>query len=442
MNKKVAIVIIALALVGTVGYKGIYGGRGNEVKVEKVTLGDLADSTLYGGMVIPGEVVPVYIEAPALIETVFAREGQEVQPGDKLMVFSQKSVIENDRELRNNELDLKDIQLRIADLESGSLKLELDNRTLEIKNLEEKIKGDNRKLPVITAEARTLKDKAQAYMQLLSKDGVSATEADRAVTESNKKQVELEDLKTGMELSRQKYELMVISYESLKRELNINEAQLKSQLEKLKLNNEILVRRAEQISKPLEAPVAGVITKIDVAEGSITQSGQRLLAISTFGESAVRVEVPMYQASTIEVGQEAKVISKEAQGDKIYSGKVTRVASVAKDSLLSYGKSKEKVVEVEIKVEEKNDLKPGFQTDVEIVGRSRKEVPTVNSFSVLEENGEHYLFVVENGVAHKRKVRVGARTVSAYEILDLPLDTEIAVNPFKVRNGEKIKVVR
>lgn len=439
MNKKMAILAVALLLAGGLAYKG-FNSRYSEIKVEKLSLGDLSNSTLYGGIVAPGDLVPVYIEAPALVETVLAREGQEVQPGDKLMLFSQKSVLENERELRNNELDLKDIQLRIADLESGSLKLELDNRTLEIKNLEEKIKGDNRKLPVLTAEARAYKDKAEAYMKLLAKDGVSATEAEKAVTESGKKQVELEELKTNLELSRQKYELMVVSYESLKRELNINEAQLKSQLEKLKLANEILTRRAQQIGKPLESPVAGVITKIDVAEGSITQSGQRLLAVSPFGESKIKVEVPMYQASTVEVGQEARVVSKEAQGDKVYSGNVTRVSSVARES--SFSKIKEKVVEVEVEVKGDNSLKPGFYTDVEIAGKSRREVPVVNSFSVLEENGNHYLFIVENGVVKKQEVKVGAKTVSAYEILDLPVGTEIAVNPFKVRNGEKVRVAR
>lgn len=439
MNKKIAILTVALLLAGGLAYRG-FSSRYSEIKVEKLSLGDLSDSTLYGGIVAPGDLVPVYIEAPALVETVLAREGQEVEPGDKLMLFSQKSVLENERELRNNQLDLKDIELRIADLESGSLKLELDNRTLEIKNLEEKIKGDNRKLPVLTAESRAYKDKAEAYMKLLSKDGVSATEAEKAVTESGKKQVELEELRTNLELSRQKYELMIISYESLKRELNINEAQLKSQLEKLKLANEILTRRAEQIGKPLEAPIAGVITKIDVAEGSITQSGQRLLAISPFGDSKVKVEVPMYQASTIEVGQEARVVSKEAQGDKVYLGNVTRVSSVAKES--SFSKIKEKVVEVEVEVRGENSLKPGFYTDVEIAGKSRREVPVVNSFSVLEENGNHYLFIVENGIVKKQEVKVGAKTVSAYEILDLPVGTEIAVNPFKVKNGEKVRVAR
>ncbi|MGX6591135.1 efflux RND transporter periplasmic adaptor subunit [Cetobacterium ceti] len=440
MKQKIVIGIVALLLIGG-GYKIAQSLGGKPIKVEKIQMGNGEVSSLYGGIVAPGDVVPVYIEAPALIESISAREGQIVKPGDKLMTFSQKSVIENDRELRANELDLKDTELRIADLNSGSLKLELDNRLLEIKNLEEKIRGYNRKLPVLGEEVKTFKSKAKAYMELLAKDGVSTTEANRAMTDANKKEVELEDLRTELELARQKYELMVVSYESLKRELNINEAQLKSQYEKLKLTNEILTRREEQLKKPLEAPIAGVITKIDVTEGSLTQGGQRLLAIGPEGESIVRVEIPLYQASSIKIGDGARVISRDMDGDKTYSGVVTSVSSVAQESYLNPGKDN-KVVMAEVKIEGKNSLNPGFQTDVEIAGKKRDSIPLVNAFSVLDENGKHYVYLIENGKAIKTPVKIGMKTVSAYEILDLPVGSEIALNPFKVRDGERVKVVK
>lgn len=49
------------------------------------------------------------------------------------MLFSNKSIMENDKALRVNELDIQNVKLQIADLDSGSMKLELDNRELEIK---------------------------------------------------------------------------------------------------------------------------------------------------------------------------------------------------------------------------------------------------------------------------------------------------------------------
>lgn len=438
MNKKIMIgAVITVLILG--GYITANRVSRKEVKVSKIEIGNLSSSILYAGVVVPGEVIPVYVEAPVLVESILAHVGQEVQPGDKLMTFSSKSVIENDKELRINELDIKDIKLRIADLDGGSLKLELDNRKLEMRNLEERIKGDERRLPVLTSETRTLKEKAEAYKKLLAADGVSSTEANRAITEADKKMVELEDLKTSLDLNRQKFELSAVSYESLTRELQIEEAKLKSNLEKLQLNQEILKRRAEQLKKPLEAPVAGVITTIDVTEGSNMMSGQRLLAISPKGESTVKVEVPMYQASTILPKQKAIVKSLSSDGDLIYDGVVSRVSSIARESIL--GGKNDKVIEIEVKVLGSTNLKPGFLTDVEISTKSNRSVATISSFSVIEEADKRFVYIVDEGKIRKTEVKIGAKTSTDYEVLNLPIGTEVVINPFKVSDGEKVKAV-
>ncbi|MCI7666883.1 MAG: HlyD family efflux transporter periplasmic adaptor subunit [Fusobacterium mortiferum] len=438
MKKKIAIGAIVIALVGYGAYKMNILGT-TEVKVARIEVGDLSDMNLYTGMVVPGEIKPVYISAPAVIERILVKDGEEITKDTELILFSNKSIMENDKALRVNELDIQNVKLQIADLDSGSMKLELDNRELEIKNLEEKIKADMRRLPVVIEEARTLQKRAEAYMQLLSKDGVSATEASRINTESGRKQVELEDLKTNLELNRQKHQLMVVSYESLKRELNIEEAKLRSSLEKLELENETLKIREKQLKEPLTAGVDGVVVGIDVQEGSVTQPGERLLAVSTTGGNRVNVEVPLYQSSAIAKGQPAIIVSRDSDGDKQYKGKVEKVSTAAVDS--KYSKTKEKVIQVEVSIDEKNDLRPGFIADVEISGQAKTAVPVVNSFSVIEEDGEYFVYINDGGRARKQKVNVGARTVNSYEILDLPVGTQVIVNPFKVRNGEKIRVV-
>lgn len=438
MKKKIAIGAIVIALVGYGAYKMNILGT-TEVKVARIEVGDLSDMNLYTGMVVPGEIKPVYISAPAVIERILVKDGEEITKDTELILFSNKSIMENDKALRVNELDIQNVKLQIADLDSGSMKLELDNRELEIKNLEEKIKADMRRLPVVTEEARTLQKRAEAYMQLLSKDGVSATEASRINTESGRKQIELEDLKTNLELNRQKHQLMVVSYESLKRELNIEEAKLRSSLEKLELENETLKIREKQLKEPLTAGVDGVVVGIDVQEGSVTQPGERLLAVSTTGGNRVNVEVPLYQSSAIAKGQPAIIVSRDSDGDKQYKGKVEKVSTAAVDS--KYSKTKEKVIQVEVSIDEKNDLRPGFIADVEISGQAKTAVPVVNSFSVIEEDGEYFVYINDGGRARKQKVNVGARTVNSYEILDLPVGTQVIVNPFKVRNGEKIRVV-
>lgn len=436
--KKAIIGLGAAALIGVAGYKiNVFGTT--EVKVEKVELGNLSDMNLYTGMVVPGEVIPIYISAPAVVEKVYITDGEFVDKDTKLMAFSNKSIIENENLLKISELDIKDIELRIQDLESGSMKLELDNRILEIENLKEMVNADERKLPVVQEEARSLQQRSDVYNKLLEKDGVSATEASRISSEAGRKRVELEDLKTNLALNKQKYELTKMSYESLKRQLDIDKAQLNSTLEKLKLENEQLIFRDKQLREPLLAGVEGVIVGIDVAEGSVIQPGQRLLSISSSGENIVNVEVPLYQAASVEKGQAAVIVSRNYDKDVEYKGTVKRVSTAAVTS--KYSKGNDKVIQVEVSIDEENDLRPGFIADVEISGQAKSEVPLINSFSVIEENNEHYVYIAENGKAVKQKINVGARTSSSYEVLDLPVGTKVIVNPFKVRNGEKIRIV-
>lgn len=431
----VSVVVVLLVAIYTARKINIFGTT--EVKVITVKKGHLSDKNIYTGMVIPGEVKPIYIDASAIVEDIYVRVGEEIEKGTQLMSFSNQSIVENEKALRINELDIKNIELQIKDQESGSMKLELDNRQLDIKNLEEQIKADQRKLPVATEEARIAKKKADTYMKLLANDGVSATEASAMTTAANRAEAELEDLKTTLSLNKEKYQLMFVSLESLKRELNINRAQLDSQLEKLKLDNETLKIRDKQLREPFVSPIEGVVMGIDVTRGGAVSPGQRVMSVAIPGESRVALELPTYQVGTIQKGQSAYIISRDGTEEKRYKGEVEKVSSTAVSS--DYGKSK--VIAVEVLVTEPNDLRPGFVADVELDGETKTDVPIINSFSVIEENGEYYVYIVDDGKAKKQKVRIGAKTVSDYEILDLPIGTKVIVNPFKVRNGEKIRVV-
>ncbi|WP_176837894.1 HlyD family efflux transporter periplasmic adaptor subunit [uncultured Fusobacterium sp.] len=441
MNKKYIkfgiAALVALGILFGIYRSNIFGVT--EVKTTKLEIGQLADENIYTGVVVPGEIKPIYVSSPAVVEKINVEVGEEISPETALLTFSNQSFIENEKKLKLNELDMRDLELRIADLDSGTMKLELDNKQLDIKNLEEQIKAYQRKLPTLAEEARIAKKKADTYMQLLAKDGVSATEASLMNTTANTKEAEYEDLKTTLELTKQKYQLMYISYESLKRELDINKAKLESELEKLKLQHNTLAKSNEELKNALHSKQAGFISSIDIVEGGTVAPGQRVMSIAIPGQTKVNLEVPVYQAGTLSKGQDATIISREGGSGNKYKGKVDKVSSFAVKSKL--GKSTDKVIAVEVLIDGENDLKPGFIADVQVKGNSKKQGLMVNSFSVIEENGDYYVYINDNGKAQKQQIKVGLRDSNGYEILNLPSGTEIIVNPFKVRNGEKIRVV-
>jgi HlyD family secretion protein len=424
-NKKmVKIAVAALIVVGAIFYVGKKSNifKTTEVKVVSIEKGQLADSNTYTGVVAPGKIEPIYVDTSGIVENIFVREGENIEAGAELMSFSNQSIIENQKALRVNELDIQDIELQIQDQESGSLKLELDNRLLEIRGLEEQINADAKKLPTLEKEARV-------FEKLLKEDGVSAVEA-------RKKEQAYEDLKVALDLNREKYNLMVVGYESLKRELNIEETKLRSQLEKLKLTNEALKAANKQLTAPFTSPVSGIVVNIAAKIGEGVAPGQRVVSIAIPGESRVTLELPTYQVDSVKKGDTAYVISREGDG-KRYKAIVEKASVSAVSS--NYGSNK--VIAVEVLVTEPNSLRPGFVADVELSTKPKKDVLMINSFSVIEESGNYYVYVVENGKAKKQKVNIGFKSSNNYEVLDLAEGTEVIVNPFKVKEGVKVKVV-
>ena len=424
-NKKmVKIAVAALIVVGAIFYVGKKSNifKTTEVKVVSIEKGQLADSNTYTGVVAPGKIEPIYVDTSGIVENIFVREGENIGAGAQLMSFSNQSIVENQKALRVNELDIQDIELQIQDQESGSLKLELDNRLLEIRGLEEQINADAKRLPTLEKEARV-------FEKLLKEDGVSAVEA-------RKKEQAYEDLKVALDLNREKYNLMVVGYESLKRELNIEETKLRSQLEKLKLTNEALKAANKQLTAPFTSPVSGIVVNIAAKIGEGVAPGQRVVSIAIPGESRVTLELPTYQVDSVKKGDTAYVISREGDG-KRYKAIVEKASVSAVSS--NYGSNK--VIAVEVLVTEPNSLRPGFVADVELSTKPKKDVLMINSFSVIEESGNYYVYVVENGKAKKQKVNIGFKSSNNYEVLDLAEGTEVIVNPFKVKEGVKVKVV-
>lgn len=424
-NKKmVKIAVAALIVVGAIFYVGKKSNifKTTEVKVVSIEKGQLADSNTYTGVVAPGKIEPIYVDTSGIVENIFVREGENIEAGAQLMSFSNQSIVENQKALRVNELDIQDIELQIQDQESGSLKLELDNRLLEIRGLEEQINADAKRLPTLEKEARV-------FEKLLKEDGVSAVEA-------RKKEQAYEDLKVALDLNREKYNLMVVGYESLKRELNIEETKLRSQLEKLKLTNEALKAANKQLTAPFTSPVSGIVVNIAAKIGEGVAPGQRVASIAIPGESRVTLELPTYQVDSVKKGDTAYVISREGDG-KRYKAIVEKASVSAVSS--NYGSNK--VIAVEVLVTEPNSLRPGFVADVELSTKPKKDVLMINSFSVIEESGNYYVYVVENGKAKKQKVNIGFKSSNNYEVLDLAEGTEVIVNPFKVKEGLKVKVV-
>ena len=407
-----------------------------EVKVEALGLNTFDEDLVFQGIIFPKNVVPIYTDTSTVIKSILVKEGSEVKKGENLFEFSH--TVRNDlkRELDIVELDIKGRRLQLSDIRSGSMKLELEERELERASLKEEINSLNRDIDLVSFEALTLNKQANVMNELLEKKGVSSVEANASKALADRKKNELEDLKTNLSLSKQRYDLSVLSYQRLRRELLLNENNINGEYQKLLLQKTNLERKLIEITQPLKAPYNGIITEIVVNEGESVPQGAKLLSISSGKEFLVKLEVPLHQSKWVKLGQSAKILTRGDFENKSYIGEVHEIAKIAKI------KNEQRVIEIEIIVLDSEGMKPGYLTDIELKGFYQTGVITVDSFSVVEEDGISYVYVLDGEVVNKVEVDLGIKTSSKYEILNLPLGTEIVINPFKVKDGQKIIVVR
>jgi multidrug efflux pump subunit AcrA (membrane-fusion protein) len=408
------------------------------VKIQKLEKWNMNENLTFQGVVIAKQTIPLYVDVPVTVENILVKNGSFVKAGDPLLEFSASIKDELERSLEEINLDLNNLDLELRDLNSGSLRLELENKTLDIRSLKAEINAIERSLKVLKFESSTLREQADAKMKLFENDGISSIEANASLTNANKKEAELTDQVSKLDISRQQYELLILSYERLKRELNLKEITLKSNRRKVLLEKRDLETKLKNVTEPLKSPINGLVAEIFVEEGIPFARGKKLISVVPDGSYMVKVDVPLYMASLIEKGQKAIVTFSDSKSEKTYEGVVEKVSQGAK--IVESENFKDKVVEVYLDIENPEGLKLGYYTTVNIQGTKSGDSLTVNSFSVLSEDGKHYVYVLENGMAKKKLIETGKIDSFRIEILNLEEGTPIVVNPFEVRENEKIAV--
>ena len=90
--------------------------------------------------------------------------------------------------------------------------------------ISQQVKGLSRELKVVEFELVNLKKEAKVKEDLYEQDSISAIEANQTYTQASKKELEYENIKTELELAKKKYDLLVMGYDRLRMELNLQKS--------------------------------------------------------------------------------------------------------------------------------------------------------------------------------------------------------------------------
>ena len=184
----------------------------------------------------------------------------------------------------------------------------------------------------------------------------------------------------------------------------------------------------------IEAPIAGVVTALTAQVGSLAGPGTPLLAI--VNPDLIKVEFNLTE----------RLIDKVAPGDEVvvrflslpgreFSGVVSAVSPAADPRTGLF------LVEATLENEE-GHLKPGLFAEVELVEAASEGNLVIPRGAVLREGDQHYVYIVEEGLARKKGVTLGLTNGEVAEVLSGLAEGDLVVikGQHYLEEGSKVSI--
>ncbi|WP_028102965.1 efflux RND transporter periplasmic adaptor subunit [Pseudoduganella violaceinigra] len=176
-----------------------------------------------------------------------------------------------------------------------------------------------------------------------------------------------------------------------------------AQMERQKLSLANAQRRVDELT--VRAPVGGFIGTLSVANRSVVQANTPLMTLVDLSQLEVELEVPETYVNDLGLGMTAEI---EVGGVKA-KGKLSALSpEVVKNQVLA-----------RVRFEQQPEgLRQSQRVSARLLIDEKHNVLTVPRGPFLESEGGRYVYLVQDGVAVRTPVQLGATSVAAVEIIN------------------------
>lgn len=418
-NKKIVFIIASLIVVGgIIGAKYVSNKKTSDVfvTVKKATKADLSQTMSLTGSIEAKDKQEIMLNPAQKVIEVVAKEGQKVKTGD---IIAKLDVTDLNSQLVKAQSLLKSAKITLNTLSSGKDKASLqDNLKLAQLGMDDlKSKLDEAKV------------KVDQNKQMLDKGFISKSEYDISL----KVVKDLQNQITTSEIKLSESAKSIEDYDS-------NNA---DKIEMQKISVDSAASDIDSIKKKIDEAVIkanfdGVIAKSNLVAGQYPKTGDSVVIFSS-GNYVLNVLVSQFDALTIAKGQKAEVSMKGVS--KKFKAEVDLVSSYA-EKIVAQNSSESKI-KVRILLNENDDnIRVGFDADVDIILKDKKDTLVVTSEAIKKDSdGKEYVFTVKNGKVAKLPVKSGMAGDMNIEVSDgIKIDEEYIANPSdSLKEGTVVK---
>ncbi len=193
--------------------------------------------------------------------------------------------------------------------------------------------------------------------------------------------------------------------------------------------------RLELSYTEIKAPIDGVIADRYVKLGNTITADEPVFHVSDMDPLLGYLHVPEREFRKLSPGQQVR-ISVDAMPDKSFSGVVARISPTVSPETGTFK------VTVEV-ADSDGHLKPGMFGRFNIIFDKREQAILVRRSAIIVGDLDTVVYVIEDGVAHRRPITTGYTSDENIEIVEgLTGDEEIVVvGQSGLKDGTKISIV-
>ena len=386
--------IIALALSGCTSgpVEEEKGDVYTPVEIATVELGSLESTVTLSGRLSANEQVSIIPKASGIVESVNVSLGDMVEVGDILFTIEQSDYSRNVEQAQNSiQLAQKSVDQAANGLNSAKINFELNKEKIEnaMINLE-----------------RT---------RILYEEG--------AVSKSQLEQAELSASQLSLDALQGQVKQADIAYQ-----------QSLSQLEQARVGYDQAQSGLD--NTVVKSPIKGTVSTLNVVQGQIAAASQVAATVVEMDRVYLQVNVVENIVTKLQEGQKAQV-RVSALSEEFIDSTIEYISPTADPRSQLY------TVRVYLDNTDKA-IKPGMSGEVKLVLDNVDKAIIVKADSVLDDDGENFVFVVQDGKAIKRTVEVGLDTGDHVEVKSgLTAGEKLIIEgQYYVADGGEVKVVR
>lgn len=373
-NRKWVIGFIVIILL----IAGIYLFRrslSSSIEASRIRTGVVQTGDVENTLSATGEVIPAYeqiITSPirASIKSVLLSPGTKVNPG--------QAIVELDKSLTQIEFERGEDQLELKKNSIEQLRMKL-NKNLYDAEISDKIKLLNiNKLKADLEDARRLEKVGGG-----TNEDITRAENALKIAELEKQQLE-----NDLSYNRQS---MGASLRETELGAQIEDKNLRELQHKLKMADIVADRK-------------GVLTWVNENIGSSVNEGEMLARVADLGSFRVEGSCSDIYADQVKTGLAVIVKVNEA----VLRGIITQVKPAVKDGVIGF------VIQLE---NAKNEsLRPNMKVDVYVVTNLSSKTLRVANGPTFTGKRKQFVYVMQNGIAHRREVEIGLSNFDYVEI--------------------------